>query len=271
MNLDQPWKIAGLIGLLLFLRIVWGLWRSGPARTFMLELLDSGLIAFILVFLLIRPFVVQAFYIPSGSMEPTLMGPLRDPTYRGESPETTLRRSRQGDRILVNKFIYRLNPLRRGDIVVFDAPEQALHGDGKKDFVKRLIGLPGDLIQIKRGDGVYINRKRLADPPGVPLPDYDWPVDQFGLPTDAPYRVPSGCFFVLGDNRNDSNDSHRWTDLATGEPRPEVPADKVLGKAMAIFWPPSRIGLIGDNRDVSLSPRQAMVEGKVASAQGAAE
>ena len=75
MNLDESWKIAALIGLLAFLRIVWGLWRNAPARRFSLELLDSGLIAFILVFLVIRPFVVQAFYIPSESMVPTLAPP----------------------------------------------------------------------------------------------------------------------------------------------------------------------------------------------------
>jgi len=231
MNLDQPWKIAALIGLLAFLRIVWGFWRHAPARNFMLELLDSGLIAFVLVFLLIRPFVVQAFYIPSASMEPTL---------------------EKHDRILVNKFIYRLNQPRRGDIIVFDAPPQALHGDGRKDFVKRLIGLPGDVIEIKRGDAVYINGRRLQEPSPIPRPDYDWPVDEYGLPTAEGYRVPDGCCFVLGDNRNDSNDSHRWTDPLTGQPRPDLQATRVVGKAMVIFWPPLRIRLAEDNRQLGL-------------------
>jgi signal peptidase I len=236
MNLDQPWKIAALIGLLALLRIMWGLWRRAPARSSILELLDCCLIAFLLVFLLIKPLVLQAFFIPSGSMEPTLLC---------------------RDHILVSKFIYRLNPPQRGDIVVFDAPPQALHGDDKKDFVKRLVGLPGDLVEVKRGDGVYINGNRLVEPSAVVVPDYDWPVDEFGLPTGRPYQVPSGCYFVLGDNRNTSNDSHRWTDLLTGDPRPELPADRVLGKAMAIYWPPTRIGLVGDNRQLHLVPDPA--------------
>jgi len=223
MNLDEPWKIAALIGLLAFLRIVWGLWRTAPARRFTVELLDSGLIAFILVFLVIRPFVVQAFFIPSESMVPTL---------------------RPQDRILVNKFIYRLNEARRGDIIVFEAPPEAREGDAKRDFVKRLIGLPGDLIEIKSGDGVYINGRRLVEAPDVALPNYSWPEDDARRPTSEPYRVPEGYYFVLGDNRPWSNDSHKWGVLE---------AKRVLGKAMVVFWPPMRIRLLGDNRQVHLA------------------
>ncbi len=240
MTLDQPWKIAALIALLAFLRILWGLWRQAPARSFMVELLDSGLIAFVLVFLLIRPFVLQAFFIPSNSMFPTLA---------------------PGDRILVNKFIYRLNPPRRGDIVVFQAPPQALEpGVDKKDFVKRLIGLPGDQIAIRRYDGVYVNGRRLEEPPGIPLPDYDWPLDDLGRPTKEPYQVPPGCYFVLGDNRVDSNDAHRWRDPQTGERRPDLEASRVLGKAMVVFWPPTRIGLVGDSRQVELAPEAIVAQ-----------
>jgi signal peptidase I len=231
MNLDEPWKIAAVIGLLAFLRITWGLWRTAPARPFMVELLDSGLIAFVLVFLVIRPFVVQAFFIPSESMVPTLV---------------------PHDRILVNKFVYDLNAPQRGDIIVFDAPSQALYGNGRKDFVKRLIGLPGDGIRIRRGDGVYINDRRLEEPDDIPRPEYDWPLDDFGAPAAQPYRVPAGCYFVLGDNRNTSNDSHKWSDPLTGEPRPELAAGRVLGKAMVIFWPPARIGLTSDHLDLRL-------------------
>lgn len=224
LNLDQPWKIATVIGLLVFLRIVWGLWRQAPGRAFMTELLDSGLIAFVLVFLFIRPFVVQAFYIPSRSMAPTLV---------------------EHDRILVNKFVYRLNEPQRGDIIVFDAPPHALYGNGRKDFVKRLIGLPGDTVQIRRGDGVYVNGKRLEEPSEVARPDYDWPEDERGMPAAEPYPVPDGCFFVLGDNRNESNDSHKWA-------RPELAAERIIGKAMVIFWPPARMRLAGDNKQVEL-------------------
>jgi signal peptidase I len=232
MNLDQPWKIAAVIGLLAFMRIVWGLWRTAPGRTSMLELLDSGLIAFMLVFLFIRPFVVQAFYIPSESMEPSLL---------------------TQDRILVNKFVYRLGAPKRGDIIVFDAPPQALDGDGHKDFVKRLIGLPGDTISIRHGDGVYVNGERLDEPTEIPRPNYDWPLDADGMAAEKPYRIKDDCYFVLGDNRNRSNDSHRWLDPLTGESEPELEASRVIGKAMVIFWPPRRIRLAGDNRQVRLS------------------
>ena len=123
MSLDQPWKIAAVIGLLAFLRIVWGLWRTAPGRTFMVELLDSGLIAFILVFMLVRPFVVQAFYIPSASMENFL---------------------RTGDHLLVNKLYYgpRLpiagtrwpvwGEIHRGDSVGVRPPH-----DPGREYIKR--------------------------------------------------------------------------------------------------------------------------------------
>jgi len=226
-TLDQPWKIAALIGLLASLRLVWGLWRSAPARRFMVELLDSGLIAFILVFVLIRPFVVQAFYIPSDSMVPSLLS---------------------GDRILVNKFVYRLNHPKRGDVIVFDAPPAALQGeDTRKDYVKRLIGLPGDEIMVRHGEGVLVNGHLFTEAPGVPLPDYDWPTDDYGMPAGKPYRVPAGNYFVLGDNRNLSNDSHKWSDPMTQQPHPELASGRVLGKAMVIFWPPQRIGLVSDH------------------------
>jgi signal peptidase I len=233
MNLDESWKIAALIGLLAFLRIVWGLWRSAPARRFSLELLDSGLIAFILVFLVIRPFVVQAFYIPSESMMPTL------------APH---------DRILVNKFVYRLNDPRRGDIIVFDAPPEALPTPPNKDNVKRLIGLPGDLVEVKSGDGVYINGKWLEEAPDVALPTYDWPEDKAGRFASEPYRIPEGYYFVLGDNRPYSNDSHSWGVLE---------AKRVLGKAVVVFWPLTRIRLLGDNHEVRLQEDAKTVQTEV--------
>lgn len=240
MNLDQPWKIAAVIGLLAFLRIVWGLWRSAPGRAFMLELLDSGLIAFVLVFILIRPFVVQAFYIPSESMEPTLL---------------------KHDRILVNKFIYRLNEPQRGDIIVFEAPPQAHSGPDRKDFVKRLIGLPGDEIRIRRGDGVYINGQRLEEPPEIPRPQYDFPTDTFDRPAGEPYVVPADCYFVLGDNRNQSNDSHKWLDPRTGASDPSLAAERLVGKAMTIFWPPPRVRLASDNKAVELPQHATLAQG----------
>jgi len=252
MDLDQPWKIAALIGLLLMLRILWGFWRQAPMRPFMVELLDSGLIAFALVFLLIRPFVVQSFYIPSGSMEPTLMGPPKgeySAALMGQHPVISYRAT-GGDHILVNKFIYRINPPERGDIIVFDAPPQALQGRAKSDFVKRLIGLPGDLIEVRRDVGVYINGELLQEPTSTPIPHYDWPVGPDGIPTGKPYRVPPGRYFVLGDNRDESYDSHAWT--INGEPRPELEKGRVVGKALLIYWPFHRVHLVGDHADVHL-------------------
>jgi signal peptidase I len=228
--LDQPWKIGLLVIALLVARVIWGVWPKAPGRRAMIELLDSGLIAVVLVFVLVRPFVVQAFHIPTGSMEPHLM---------------------PRDRILVNKFVYRLNPVRRGDIIVFRAPEEAAGPGQQKDFVKRVIGLPGDRIQIRRGEGVYINGRLLAEPPGVPTPNYSWPINGLGRPGEDPYLVPGGCYFVLGDNRNNSRDSHAWVD-ADGRPHPFVEEERLQGKALAIFWPPSRIRLVGDHRDVGV-------------------
>ncbi len=252
MDLDQPWKIGALIGLLALLRVLWGVWREAPARTFMAELLDSGLIAFALVFLLIRPFVVQSFYIPSGSMEPTLMGPPR-PEYAlspADHQSAISYRTSGGDHILVNKFVYRLNPPERGDIIVFDAPPQALQGRPRSDFVKRLIGLPGDTIRVKREVGVFVNGELLQEPGSIPTPNYDWPVDEFGIPTGRSYRVPEGSYFVLGDNRNTSYDSHAWT--LGDKPEPALETRRVLGKAMVIYWPPHRVGLVGDHDQIHL-------------------
>jgi signal peptidase I len=231
-NLDSPWKIAAVIAVLAALRIVWALWKAAPSRRFMVELLDSGLIAFVLVFVLIRPFVVQAFFIPSGSMIPTLQ---------------------PGDRILVNKFIYRLNEPKRGDIIVFNAPDWALFGNGHKDYVKRLIGLPGDEIVIKRGEGVFVNGRHVEDSATIPLPEYNWPLDDTGVLSDQPYVVPEDCYFVLGDNRNQSNDSHQWSDQLSGEAMPFLPKANVLGKAMVLFWPIPRIGMASDHTQLKLA------------------
>jgi len=247
--LDTPWKIAALVGGLIFLRLLVGALKKLPQRIFLVELLNSALIAFALVFLLIRPFLLQAFYIPSGSMEETLHGP--DPFTR-----------RPGDRILVNKFIYHLGQPRRGDILVFGAPPQAFYGDrfddgafnGSKDFIKRVIGLPGDRVQVKAGDGVYVNGQRLNEPYLREPPNYDWPPPTSPLAEGSPayiwpdenlgqpYVVPSGHIVVFGDNRNSSNDSHLWRDPQTGEARPALPLDRVLGRSLVIFWPPNRFG-----------------------------
>ena len=227
MNLDSPWKIAALVIALVLARLVWTLWKSAPSRKTVLEFLDSGLIAFTLVFLVVRPFVVQAFYIPSGSMIPTL---------------------EDNDRILVNRFIYRLNPPQRGDIIVFDAPSYALPpGQTQADFVKRLIGLSGDTVEVKAFDGVYVNGRKFHEAPETAVPNYDWPTD------GKPYVVPKGDYLVLGDNRNNSYDSHLWHDSVTLEPHPELATGRLLGKAVVTFWPLTRIRLLNDHVQAHVS------------------
>ena len=172
------------------------------------ENLEAIAIAVVLA-LFIRTFVVQAFKIPSGSMLETLQ---------------------IGDHILVNKFIYGthvpfthivLFPLRdpaRGDIVVFRFPM-----DEKRDFIKRVIGLPGDTVEI-RNKVVYVNGKRLEDPYVVHRDQNIIPGerDNFG-----PVTVPEGSYFVMGDNRDGSFDSRFWG---------FVKREQILGKALVIYW-----------------------------------
>ena len=182
-----------------------------PKKNIFREYGEAILIAVILA-LFIRTFVVQAFKIPSGSMKPTLL---------------------VGDHILVNKFIYgvklpfsdiTLIPVRdpkRGDIVVFEFPE-----DPKKDFIKRVIAVAGDTVQI-RNKKVYINDKPMDDPYGTHLDPHSIrgearPRDNFG-----PVTVPANSLFVMGDNRDHSYDSRFWGFV-------NLPA--VKGKAFIMYW-----------------------------------
>jgi signal peptidase I len=189
---------------------------------FLRELPVLLLVAFVLA-LLIKTFLIQAFYIPSASMEPTL---------------------RIGDRVLVNKVVYRLHPPRRGDVIVFEDPSPGAEEDRgalsafwrwlteglgvsanpEKDFIKRVIALPGETIEIKRGR-VFVDGTELDEPYLHPFRD----VSDYG-----PTRVPPDSLFVMGDNRANSNDSRRSLGF--------IPYDKVVGKAFVIIWPPSRIG-----------------------------
>lgn len=246
-------SVVGLVGLrYAFSRRV----SEDSYRKFFVETIDSLLIAFILVFFLIRPFVVQAFWIPTGSMRNTL---------------------RENDRILVNKFIYRLRAPRRGEIVVFHAPRDA-SPDQPKDFVKRVVGLPGDVVEIK-GGRLYLNGCPQSEPylcDGKPI-DYDMKIIDGkvyyvpNLPSDAwcgkvrqgatvcnkslrwfrsakPGAVPPGKLLVLGDNRNESHDSHIWG---------FIPMTNLKGKALAVFWPLNRIGSLDRAQAYAASPETA--------------
>lgn len=162
------------------------------------------LIALCLAFL-IRTFVAEPRYIPSDSMLPTL---------------------EIGDRLVVEKISYRFHPPVTGDIIVFDPPQKLqLLGYAKDQaFIKRVIGEPGQMIAVAH-DQVYLNDKPLVENYIAEPPAYDW----------GPNQVPSDEFFVMGDNRNDSNDSHVWGFL---------PKHNIIGRARFRFWPLNRIGFV---------------------------
>ena len=130
-----------------------------------------------------------------------------------------------GDRVLVNKLAYRFGDIQRGDIIVFERPPGA--DPSIKDFIKRVIGLPGDTVQTREG-AVYVNNKRINEPyleEGTVTLDLDDPV-----------KVPAGQLFVMGDNRTNSGDSRY--DLGTFD------TDLVVGKAFIKVWPLWRIDIL---------------------------
>lgn len=174
-------------------------------RYLMKEWVEPIIIAVVLA-LIIRTFVVQAFKIPTGSMRPTLM---------------------EGDRILVSKFIYRFTEPKRGDVIVFISPE-----DKKKDFIKRLIGLPNENIRISNG-GILINNNP-ADEGSVLKKQHYYNRGDFGA-EDQDIKVPNDAYYVLGDNSISSRDSRYWGFM---------PKKYLLGKAFLIYWPPNRIRMI---------------------------
>ena len=163
------------------------------------ELLHDLSIAVLFCFFLIT-FVAQAFRVQGTSMEPLL---------------------RDGDRIVVNKFVYRFQPIERGDIVVFWYPQ-----DPSVSFIKRIVGLPGDLIEIRSGR-VFVNDE--------PVPEGYLREDFRDQSSHYPDRVHKGHYFVLGDHRRSSNDSRTWG---------EVPQKYIYGQAVFRFWPFSQLGTI---------------------------
>jgi signal peptidase I len=199
-SLSIPTMILGVSALLVASRIVVKRAYSIPpvVRTSIIETLDACIFAAVLSLVIIT-FVVQAFYIPSGSMEPTLM---------------------VNDRILVAKFLYRFEPIARGDVIVFRYPLNP-----QRDFVKRVMGRPGEQAQLKEGV-VYINGQRISEKGYTIKPDFG----NYG-----PVTVPQGEYFVLGDNRNNSEDSRFFGYL---------PRANIIGKAIFIYWPPQRIGFV---------------------------
>ena len=211
---------------------------SGSLRAVLREYLDAFIVAGLVALFLIT-FVVRTFYIPSGSMEPTLQ---------------------IHDVLLVNEFEYRFFRPHHEDIVVFEPPV-----DSTNDFIKRLIGAPGDTLQVKNGV-VYRNGRALNEPYEAQKPNYTLQVKNYsiyvdGQPLDpayanippksawsAPDRIPDGYYLMFGDNRNDSEDSHIWGfaqlsgNFASG-PLKGKPAH-FTGHAFLLFWPPNRIGIL---------------------------
>ena len=193
------------------------LWRELPIL----------LIAALAIAIVVKTFLVQAFYIPSISMSPTL---------------------EKGDRILVCRICVRVGDIHRGDVIVFSDPHPAagvdrgpigaaLHwlGEGigvaqpeNEDFIKRVIGLPGDVVELH--DGTLFVNGAIVDEPYL-NPE----IDTSSYP---PTTVPDGMLFVLGDNRAHSGDSRFEPPVGVGL----VPEDAVIGKAFVIVYPPSRWG-----------------------------
>jgi signal peptidase I len=189
-------------------------YRKSTAR----EYFESICVAVILA-LFVRTFIVQAFKIPTGSMENNLL---------------------IGDHLLVNKFVFAptltsientllpIDPIRRGDIIVFKFPEEP-----ERDFIKRVIGLPGETLEL-RNKKVYINGKGLDEP----YVHFLFPADESGAGenestdfdvrrTYGPVTVPDGHYFMMGDNRDNSQDSRYWGFL---------PREYVKGKALFVYF-----------------------------------
>ena len=164
--------------------------------------------------LLIKTFAIQAFYIPSPSMVPTL---------------------EPGDRVLVNKLSYDFHSVHIGDIVVFRRPP-ADTTLGIDDLIKRVVALPGQTIYVN-DCRVYVNGKEEPQPylpKGWQNPGSEYcTVWTTNLPN--PYKVPADDYFVMGDNRKDSYDSRYWGPL---------PASYLVGRAFVRMWPPSRLGFL---------------------------
>lgn len=164
------------------------------------------LVIALIIAVVVRIWIAEPRFIPSNSMNPTL---------------------HIGDRLIVEKVSYYLHPPQYGDIVVFSPPPQ-LQQIGyrpQQAFIKRVIATPGQTIAVHQGQ-VVVNHQPLEEPYILEPPNYEMPL----------ITVPDGYLFVMGDNRNDSNDSHVWGFL---------PQQNVIGHATLRFWPFERLGEIG--------------------------
>jgi signal peptidase I len=156
--------------------------------TFLTETIQTIVLAVVLYFLIDA--VIARVRVENISMLPTL---------------------KAGEFLLVNKLAYKLGEVQGGDIVVFHFPQ-----DPREDYIKRVIGIPGDVITVQNNK-VYVNNRPLTEPYIAAPPQYT-----------GTWTVPDGQLFVLGDNRNQSSDSHSWG---------FVPAENIVGKALVVYWP----------------------------------
>lgn len=175
-----------------------------PEENPVIEIAKTLATAFVLA-IGIRTLVAEARYIPSSSMEPTL---------------------EINDRLIIEKISYRFRTPQRGDVVVFSPTDKLREQNFKDAFIKRVIGLPGETVEVKGGT-VYVNGEALREKYIEESPDYRY----------GPVEVPQNQYLVLGDNRNNSYDSHYWG---------FVPRDNLIGRAVVRFWPLNRLGSLDE-------------------------
>ncbi|NLJ80621.1 MAG: signal peptidase I [Firmicutes bacterium] len=173
------------------------------SKTQIREYVESLAIAIVLALFIIT-FIAQSFLVEGSSMEPSL---------------------HHGQRLLVEKVSYRFGEPQRGEIIVFKYP-----GDRRRKFIKRVIGVPGDEVLIKNGF-LYINGVRLEED-FINGPTYG----SYSAPSHGPLSVPLDHYFVLGDNRRNSDDS-RYPDVGF------IPKKEIVGRALFVYWPLTQIGL----------------------------
>jgi signal peptidase I len=176
---------------------------------FFLDIIETVVIA-LSIFLIVYLFVMQPHQVNGSSMVPTF---------------------ENGEYLLTDKISYKTGLPGRGDVVVFHAPDSAQCPEGTGcDFIKRIIGLPGDTIEVKNGS-LYLNGEKLSE---VYLPD-DFVTRPGNYTLSGPVVVPEGNYFVVGDNRDHSSDSRFWG---------TVSFEKIVGKVFFRYWPPARVGVI---------------------------
>lgn len=249
MNMEQ--KVLIIAGALILLKIIFTVltkvMKGDATQKIMREGLDwvhTGLSALLYAFLIMY-FVVQAFKIPSGSMEKTLLIKdhlfvnkfiygVRLPTVRVNNEGSGIHIGEKYYAIEMRRMLSPKNP-RRGEIVVFVYPQ-----DRSKDFIKRCVGVPGDTIEVKNKE-LYVNSKKQNEPYVIHA-DFNVYESDIWLPIEfrnrdnfGPIVVPPNHYFMMGDNRDNSYDSRFWGPLSS---------DNIKGKPLIVYWPLSRVKIV---------------------------